>query len=304
MYDARREAHEFVGNDRDQAVADACRFFGVDESELTLAVLGEGQVSGLASRTVVVAVPTELKGRSGSRSDRSDSDSPRDREPREARGRRRGREGDRDRDRDGDSGRGRGRGRRGGEEREPRRAAADKPSGPAKGEIDGELDEIGQFVLGVVERMKLGSFQISQTLDGDILVITLRGEAAERLNQAETRVGDALQLLTNQAAMRGGTEGPRVVIDIEGERERRDEFLEQLAERAADRAVKSGRSVALDPMNGKDRRIIHMALREEEGIATMSMGEGRYRQVVVVPEGAPEYEEAERLSGEAARDDD
>jgi predicted RNA-binding protein Jag len=50
--------------------------------------------------------------------------------------------------------------------------------------------------------------------------------------------------------------------------------------------------VALDPMNGRDRRGIHVALRDVEGVATMSIGEGAYRQVVVVPEGAPEYEEA------------
>jgi len=62
--------------------------------------------------------------------------------------------------------------------------------------------------------------------------------------------------------------------------------------------------VALDPMNGKDRRAIHVALRDEDGIATMSVGEGQYRQVVVVPEGADEYEEASRKSEEAARSDD
>jgi hypothetical protein len=45
-------------------------------------------------------------------------------------------------------------------------------------------------------------------------------------------------------------------------------------------------------MNGKDRRILHVTLKDIEAVATMSVGEGRYRQVVVVPEGADEYEEA------------
>ena len=49
-------------------------------------------------------------------------------------------------------------------------------------------------------------------------------------------------------------------------------------------------------MNPKDRRGIHEALREEEDIATMSIGDGRYRQVVVVPKGAPEYDEALKYS--------
>ena len=58
------------------------------------------------------------------------------------------------------------------------------------------------------------------------------------------------------------------------------------------RAIEGGRAIALDPMNGRDRRTIHISVREYDGVATMSIGEGRFRQVVVVPEGAPEYEEA------------
>jgi hypothetical protein len=53
-------------------------------------------------------------------------------------------------------------------------------------------------------------------------------------------------------------------------------------------------------MNGKDRRLIHLALRDEDDVATMSTGEGRYRQVVVVPEGAPEYEDARKESERAS----
>ncbi len=83
-----------------------------------------------------------------------------------------------------------------------------------------------------------------------------------------------------------------MVIDVEGDQAQRESFLERAAERAARRALDSGRAVALEPMNARDRRIVHVSLREVEDVATMSIGEGRYRQVVVVPEGAPEYEQA------------
>ena len=86
--------------------------------------------------------------------------------------------------------------------------------------------------------------------------------------------------------------GPRVVVDVEGNADDREDSLGRLAERAAERALDTGRSVALDPMNGRDRRIIHITLRDYDKVATMSIGEGRYRQAVVVPEGADEYEEA------------
>ena len=95
----------------------------------------------------------------------------------------------------------------------------------------------------------------------------------------------------------------RVVVDAEGDAERRESFLSRLAERAARRAVDSKRSVALDPMNARDRRVLHMAVRDLDGVATMSIGSGRYRQVVIVPEGSPEYDEARSSSAAAAEQD-
>jgi spoIIIJ-associated protein len=92
--------------------------------------------------------------------------------------------------------------------------------------------------------------------------------------------------------MRIDEEPDRVVLDVEGDLDEREARLGELAERAARRARETGRAIALDPMSPRDRRAIHLALRDAQGIATMSVGESRYRQVVVVPEGAPEYQQA------------
>jgi predicted RNA-binding protein Jag len=300
VFDPKSEAHEFIGADRAEAVEAACRFFDAEESDLTIAELEPQEVSGLGARAVVVALPVgapppsrEPEGERGRGRDRDRGGRGRDRE-----------RGDRGRDR---GGRGRGRGGRdrdrGGRSEE--RASATRPAPetidePSEGTARGELGELGQFVQGVVERMKLGGFEISESEEDDLIVIQLTGNAAVRLSQAETRVGDAIQLLANQVSIKGGREGPRIVVDVEGDRARRDAYLEQLASRACDRAQSTSRAVALDPMNGKDRRTIHMALRDVDGVATMSVGEGQYRQVVVVPEGAPEYEEARRKADEAA----
>ena len=94
------------------------------------------------------------------------------------------------------------------------------------------------------------------------------------------------------------------MLEVEGDTESRESLLARLAEKGAKRARETGRAVALDPMNGKDRRIIHIALRDERDIATMSIGEGRYRQVVVVPEGAPEYDQARREAAASANRND
>ena len=291
MYDKKTEANEFVADSVDEAKAAAARFYGVEVDELKVAVAKEGEVSGLNGRAALVAYPKSVvpgskpgddgggRGGRGGRGDRGDR-------------------GGRGRDRDRGRGRDRDRGRRAEGESRPTLEA----SGPSHseepvestGSAQGELSEIGKFVLGTVERMGLGNFEISENSEegSDLTVCQLRGAAGTALGSGGVRTAEAVQLLANQVAKQLDVSG-RVVIDVEGDEDERESSLTALAGKAADRAADSGRSVALDPMNPRDRRIVHVALRDTDNIATMSIGDGRYRQVLVVPEGASEYEEAQ-----------
>lgn len=290
MYDPNSEPHEFVADDREAAVEKACRFFGVDADALTIAEFPSGEVYGLAGRSVVVAA---LRGRAARRPERGEEGRGREREERSERPRRGGRERERG---------GRGNGRRGprAETRAAEERAPEPPREPSVGTARGELSEVAQFVLGMIERMQLGPFEIAETHEADLRVCQVSGAAAQALTGGDARAADALQLLANQVALRLEDEPARVVVDVEGDAEARESLMTSLAQRVARRARETGRAVALDPMNGRDRRMVHLALRDESDVATMSVGEGRYRQVVVVPEGAPEYEKARREAEEAA----
>ena len=127
-------------------------------------------------------------------------------------------------------------------------------------------------------------------------MIQLSGSAVENLHSSDARATDALQMLANQAAKQADEDAPRVMIEIDGESDDREDSLRELASRALKRARDTKRSIALDPMSSRDRRVIHLAVRDEEDVATMSIGSGRFRQVLVVPEGAAEYEEARSSS--------
>jgi spoIIIJ-associated protein len=176
---------------------------------------------------------------------------------------------------------------------EPPPVEAEEPlEAESVGTAQSPLSAIGEFILGALERMNLGPFTISESEEQGLVAVAVAGPAAGRLRGGESRAGEALQLLANQMMLRSDQPDRRVVVDVEGDAEQRQAFLERMAERAAARAKETGRSVALEPMNGRDRRMVHVALRDAQDIATMSIGEGRYRQVVVVPRGAPEYEEA------------
>ena len=280
MYDRKTEPNEFVGESKDEAISLATRFYGVEVSELK--IVTPDDVSGAAGRFVVVACPLDFKpspggggredrGRSGGRSERSDR-------------------GGRGRSRDRDSGR-RGRSEARSESVE---TPHEEPAKPSKGNAKGDMDPVGDFIMGAVERLALGNFDIEETAEegSDFLVYQLTGEACEGLGEGDGRAIDAIQLLANQVLRANENASSRVVIEVEGKSEARSESLEKLADRAADRAVESGRALALDAMNGRDRRTVHLALKEREGIATMGIGEGSYRQVLIVPAGADEYDDA------------
>ena len=95
---------------------------------------------------------------------------------------------------------------------------------------------------------------------------------------------DSLQYLASLAANRGNKEYFRVSVDIENYRAKRKETLEQLAKRMAEKALKYNRSFALEPMSSYERRIIHTACQNIEGVTTYSVGNDGERKVVVSPD--------------------
>jgi spoIIIJ-associated protein len=74
-----------------------------------------------------------------------------------------------------------------------------------------------------------------------------------------------------------------LTIDVEGYLERRNESLQGLALRMAERVVTTGQIAVMEPMPPRERRIIHLTLKDFKGVVTQSIGEGEYRKVTIVP---------------------
>jgi spoIIIJ-associated protein len=96
---------------------------------------------------------------------------------------------------------------------------------------------------------------------------------------------DALQYLTSIVANREEDDRWRITVDTENYRSKREGTLEALAQKTAQKALKYKKAVALEPMNPHERRIIHAALQEVEGVTTYSTGSEPNRKVIVAPEG-------------------
>ena len=109
-------------------------------------------------------------------------------------------------------------------------------------------------------------------INGDTLGILI-GRRGETL--------DAVQYLTSLKVNRGKEGYTRVTLDTENYRAKREDTLIRLANRMANRALRTGRKVSLEPMNPYERRIIHYALQGTEGVTTHSEGEEPNRHVVI-----------------------
>ena len=92
---------------------------------------------------------------------------------------------------------------------------------------------------------------------------------------------DALQYLSSMMANKGDKEYFRITIDCFGYREKRKVTLQQLAVKVAKNVLRTGRSQPLEPMNPYERRVIHSAVSEIEGVVSKSVGEEPYRKIII-----------------------
>lgn len=121
------------------------------------------------------------------------------------------------------------------------------------------------------------------------IAITLEGDSPGMLIGRRGDTLDALQYLTSMVANRGDKDYVRLTIDACDYRSKRRKALQELAQRISKNVLRTGRSVALEPMNPYERRIIHSTVTEIEGVSSHSSGEEPYRKVIITSDSAPAY---------------
>lgn len=157
-----------------------------------------------------------------------------------------------------------------------------------------------------LEKMQIGAAYLEQVLaqlapevkcTGKLengISFSLEGNGAGSLIGRRGDTLDALQYLTSMVANRGDKDYVRLTIDTCGYREKRRKALQDLAQRISKSVLRTGRSVALEPMNPYERRIIHSAVTEIEGVSSHSSGEEPNRKVIITNDSAPEYKRDDR----------
>jgi len=150
-------------------------------------------------------------------------------------------------------------------------------------EISADLVEYGKSALQtIVDEITTGAgvnvnqkdnklyFSISNGVSG--VLIGKRGQTLE-----------AIHYLLEKIINKRSTNRVRIIVDVEGYLEKRKSNLRKMAMRMAEKARKIKKPVTIGQMNAHDRRIVHIHLKDEEGIRTQSVGDGYYRKLMIFP---------------------
>ena len=149
-----------------------------------------------------------------------------------------------------------------------------------------KIEKAKTYLLGILEAMGVkAELKINAGSDSAIIEIVTPNSGAIIGKRGETL--DSLQYLTFMAANRTDKEYYRIILNTANYRERRRKTLEELAAKIAKNVLRSHRSTTLEPMNPYERRVIHSAIAEIEGVSSKSIGEEPYRKVVISSDEKP-----------------
>jgi spoIIIJ-associated protein len=141
-------------------------------------------------------------------------------------------------------------------------------------------DEIVEFVAAVAGAMGL-TVTVSAAASGDGIRVDIDGEGSEAFLFQRGEALRALQTIVNTAFRRQLGEDGRVLVDCQGFRRDKDAELRQMATFLAGRVLQEGAPQEMGPLNSYERRIVHLAVAEIEGVSSESIGDASVKKVII-----------------------
>jgi len=146
-----------------------------------------------------------------------------------------------------------------------------------------EPEEYGKKFLEEVSKFVGLSFSVRATKTKDRLTFLVQSDHGDIFIGKDGDVLESLQYILRLAIAKRYKQGLKLLIDINGYREKRKKSLTVMAKRLADRVKRTGRPLKTDPLNPYERRVIHTLFKHNKNINTKSEGEGHTKKVVISP---------------------
>ena len=145
------------------------------------------------------------------------------------------------------------------------------------------VEETKKYIKEIAKEMSIGDLVINEKRNGKFVYLHLNSEKAAMLIGKRGQTLNALENLSQLVANKFSNSFIIIKLDVGDYRERRQDSLEQLAERMADKAIRTGSKVEFEPMSSFERKIIHNALSVRVDIETYSVGTDPNRYLVIEP---------------------
>lgn len=144
-------------------------------------------------------------------------------------------------------------------------------------------EAIGEEVIRKILAYVSDSFGIAVESDGENITYHVSSDDSAVIIGKRGQNLESMQYIVDKIVNKHTLEKKRVLIDVEGYLEKRRENLERMAIRMSDKVRKTGKPSTISQMSSQDRRIVHLALKDNKSVRTQSMGEGYYRRLVIFP---------------------
>ena len=146
-----------------------------------------------------------------------------------------------------------------------------------------QAQSIARYCEDVVRCLKL-DLNVEHATDGGIIRINLSGPDRPLLLSSTASVLNSMEYLVNKVFRTGRSdENPSIVLDSDSYRQHREAELVLLAQMASKKVLEQQKPMSLQPMTPKERRIVHLALAQIEGVRSQSQGDGDSRSITIYP---------------------
>lgn len=139
-----------------------------------------------------------------------------------------------------------------------------------------------EILEGILTRMGL-DYPVETIESEESVTLRISGDGSGLLIGRGGQTLDAIQYIINKVINKARLDRRIIVLDTEEYRGKREEYLLSLAAKLSHKVKKSRKPVTISNMSARDRRIIHLALKDDPGLLTKSRGEGAYRKIVILP---------------------
>jgi spoIIIJ-associated protein len=148
--------------------------------------------------------------------------------------------------------------------------------------LEEEIELAKKLMAGLLERIGVRAEVEGVLKEGD-LHLEIKGDQEGILIGKHGRTLDSFQFLINRMVYKRLGAPVRIVLDINDYRKRKTENLEKMATRAGEKVKSKGHPLTIGPFDAHDRRLIHIALKEDPAIRTESLGEGKLKKITIIP---------------------